>query len=160
MNKYISDKERKHVVRLGAVMNTRDEAVADYALTKKVDKEYIKAIKMMGSFAERALKLRMSYLDGEAQSKLMSDASKNTIAVQWKDGAQKAYKEFLQLDSVTGVETTDFFDIVELTIAGWCQKCNGEVPTCQLRSYFIKYDVPINPENAETEGCPFRYNAP
>lgn len=160
MNKYISDKERKHVVRLGAVMNTRDEAVADYSLTKNPDKEFIKAIKMMGSFAERALKIRMGYLEPQSQAKLMSDAQKNTIAVQWKDGAQKEYKALLALDSVTPVDTDDLFNIVELTVAGWCQKCNGEVAVCELRSIFVKYDIPIRPENAEMEGCPFRYHAP
>lgn len=157
MNDYISKREKIHIVRLGAVMNAKDEAIADYSKSKKIDKEYLKAINMMGSFAFRALKIRMSYLNQEAAGKLLQDTLKNSIVVQWKDSAMKDYERALRLDENVAIRKDHFHSIIEYTIEGFCKKCDGTVKDCPLKVLFNMYEVPI-PYNDVPDGtCIYNY---
>ena len=51
MKDYLSSDERKHMARLGAIISTADDAVEDYSKLKGVDKDFLKSLRMMGSFA-------------------------------------------------------------------------------------------------------------
>lgn len=157
MNNYISKDEKKHIVRLGAVMNSKDEAVEAYSKSKKVDKEYTKAIKMMGSFAFRALKIRMSYLAPEAADKLLQDTLKNSIVVQWKDSALKDYERALKADENIAIRKDHFHNIIEYTIEGFCKKCDGTVKDCPLKVLFNMYEVPIPYNDVPDDTCIYNY---
>ena len=159
MNNYISKDERKHIVRLGAVMDAKDEAAETYSKIKKVDKEYIKAIKMMGAFAFRALKIRIGYLTPEAAAKILNDASKSSIIVQWKDSVIRECEASLKLDTIIAMEKAHFFNLGEYIIEGFCKKCGGTVKDCPLKVLFDVYEMPIPYNDVPDNTCVYNYMA-
>lgn len=152
MKDYLSSDERKHMARLGAIITTADDAVEDYSKLKGVDKDFLKSLRMMGSFALRALKTRLQYLPPTVVSHLLDTSRQYTIAAQLTSAAKAEQKEWLQLETVVGMTKEHFYNLVEFTISGYCKKCDGTIQKCPLKELFDIYEVPI-PYNEIPTGC-------
>ena len=157
MNRYVSGNERKHLMRLGAIMVAADEAVAEYGALKNADKEMLKYIKSMGTFAFKALKVRMKHLDPVALAKLSGDTKNHVIVMKTRTEAAIEDKMTDAKNKVHPVNADDLLDLICITLERTCQVCKEASDTCRLKEILINAGIDPYDAAAPAGRCPYQY---
>jgi len=141
MKSYLNREEKTQALTLASFVTYLISKSDEWA-KHKCDKEAIKSLRTAKAFIIRAAKIRFAGIDAGEQLKIMRQASQMQVVVKYTEEAVRDYKRMQELDSVTPIETEEFFEICGMALDG-CQKCTKSPEGCHLKELFIKYDVPV-----------------
>jgi len=159
LNKYLSSSERDEMLKLGAVESLFMKMEENYSQVKNVDKEMMKYIRTAKTFADKALRIRMKYMDIDEIVKLVEQTRKHRIVVRPRDKVIMEQKEVDKMQEVTVLKTDDFLDFVSWIINFSCVHCTNEgkeVEECGLKRLLIMNDVEVINADADRY-CPYSY---
>lgn len=155
MKSYLNKAEKSQALTIAAFIGYFDERAEEWAKLGR-SKDAVKSLRMAKSFATRALDHLFEGLNQDEKNKIVGELKKMDIVCKYKDEAIRDYNRMLALDSVTPVQTEDLMEICGQAIE-ICQGCVYKHPDkCDLRTLFIKYDVPVFNEKPGARECPYK----
>jgi hypothetical protein len=157
MNPYLSRDEKELMVRILALGSILEQGIETYANLRSTDKKFLAELRRAKAFLERAIKIRMDYLDATAQEKLVEATQKLQLIFVPTDVARKQFAELAKLKTSVPIDMADFQDWYEFLIEHACKTCRRQDYTeCPGRRILMKYDVfPYDP--GATERCQYSY---
>jgi len=153
MKTYFNRLEKNQVLTLSAFIDYATGTADEWA--KNIgNKDSVKALRMAKSFIFRALCIKCEQLDDLESDNLMSQSKKMDVVLKYRNDAIREYKQMLELDSVTPIQTSDLLDLCEKAMVA-CNNCSDLPSNCSVRKLFAKYDVPVCDDNPGIGGCPY-----
>jgi len=155
MKTYLNRSEKNQVLTLTGFMDYVTNTANEWAKIGR-NKDSVKFLRMAKSFIFRSLCMKCEKLDDLEQDNLKTESKKMNVVLKYKDDAVREYKQMLELDSVTPVQTSDLLDLCEKALEA-CKDCSEIASTCKVRTLFVKYDIPVNPDSVGVEKCPYYF---
>lgn len=157
--KYLNRKDKTTVQIIAAYVAYMNDLIKTWE-QHKVSKTRLKALRTSRTWADKALQEMLTEVDPAEIAKVMMEAGKMEVIAQYRDSAKREYEKMKALDDVTPVNTEHFYDLAELCIVGYCQKCKlsgSEANECRIRRHFLRYDVAPLKLEVEDGECPYQY---
>lgn len=156
--KYLNRADKRSIQILGGFVTYMQDLAETWEQCNK-GKELLKSIRTSKTWAFKAMQGLLKGVDPKEVAKVMMETKATEIVAKYKDSAVREYERMKKLDSVTPVETNDLFNIVDLTLAGYCRSCTNtgeQADNCHIRGLFIKYDIPPAKLEVAKGECPYQ----
>lgn len=147
MNAYVAKYEKESLIRLLVLQPLVETLISSYAADEKTDTKFLAALRQSRTRLDNAIKLRRSFLDKEADDKLVKSANKLNVLFLPTPEYKKAFKEMMDLKENFPMGVEDFNDWYSFVIETTCKTCTREdYEDCPARRVLSSYDVcPIDP---------------
>jgi len=153
MKQYLNRSEKDQVLTLSAFIDYA-EKTADKWANMVYNKNAVKFLRMAKSFITKSLSIKCDGLNDFERDNLINQSEKMDVVLKYSNDAIRAYKQMLELDSVTPIQTSDLLDLCEKALEA-CDNCSESPSTCKTMKLFIKYDIPVYTDSPGRGKCPY-----